>query len=879
MPTTALAALRRLDYRPPDFLIDTVELDFDLREDGTRVAARLAVRRNPAENPGGRPLVLHGKLLETLRVAVDGRDLGPGEYVESDEELEIPEVPDAFTLETEVRIHPERNTALLGLYRSGGSFYTDLEPEGFRRLTWFLDRPDVMARYTTRIEADRAACPVLLANGNPAGAGPAGDGRHWARWEDPWPKPSYLFALVAGDLGCHRGTFTTASGREVRLEVWTEHENVAKCDHALRSLQRAMAWDEERFGREYDLDVYMIVAVGDFNGGAMENKGLNVFNSKFVLAAPETATDEDYEAIEGVIAHEYFHNWTGNRVTLRDWFQLTLKEGLTVYRDQEFSADMTSAAVKRIASVRGLRERQFVQDAGPMAHPVRPDEVVEIGNFYTATVYEKGAEVIRMVATLLGREGFRRGMDLYFERHDGQAVTCDDFRAAMADANGVDLARFGRWYEQSGTPTVTARGAADGAGGYALVLRQSLAEGRLDPGPLVIPVRMGCLGPDGAPRPLALEGEDPAEAPLERVLALTEREQTFRFVGLDGPVVPSLFRDFSAPVRCEIERTRDELAFLLAHDPDPVSRWDAGQELALGVLVDLARRSAEGRALELDRGLVDAFASVLDDPTLDGSLVALTLRLPDEAVVAQRFDVVDPAAIHAARSFVEEELARALRPRLERVHAELDDGAPYANDRASVDRRRRRNLALAYLCRTGADEAIALAARQFDRADDMTDSIAALRCLVEAGGDARDDALARFHARWRHEPLVLDKWFAVQAVSSAEDTFERVVALVGHPDFTHRNPNRVRSVLATFSQLNPARFHRADGAAYDFFAEQVLTVDALNPKVAARLATAFLPWRRFEPGRRAAQEAALRRLAAAELSKDAGEVVGRALEG
>jgi aminopeptidase N len=884
MPTTALQALRRTDYRAPDFLIDTVELEFDLRASDTRVRARLALRRNAAENPGGRPLVLHGGRLETVSIAVDGRALEPGEYAESPDspdfigKLVVHDAPDRFTLSTEVRIDPDANTSLVGLYRSGGNYYTDLEPEGFRKLTWFLDRPDVMARYTTRIEADKASCPVLLANGNPAGAGELAGGRHWARWEDPFPKPSYLFALVAGDLGCLRGSFETMSGRDVRLEVWTEHENVPKCAHALRSLQRAMRWDEERFGREYDLDVYMIVAVGDFNGGAMENKGLNVFNSKYVLAAPETATDEDYEGIEGVIAHEYFHNWTGNRVTLRDWFQLTLKEGLTVYRDQEFSADMTSPAMKRIASVRNLRERQFPQDAGPMAHSVRPEEVVEMGNFYTATVYEKGAEVIRMYATLLGRDGFRRGMDLYFERHDGSAVTCDDFRAAMADANGRDLAQFGRWYAQSGTPTVTARCARAGRE-LVLTLSQSLPEGKLDPGPLSIPVRMGLLGADGAPVPLAFPGQDPVGAPLERVLELNEREQSFRFVGIEGAVVPSLFRGFSAPVRCAIERTREELAFLLAHDVDPVTRWDAGQELALGILVELAGAAAAGRALALDPRLAAAFGEVLDDASLDGSLVALTLRLPDDSVVAQSVDPVDPAAIESARRFAERGLAAALAPRLERVYAELDATSAGADERAAIDRRRKKNLALGFLCLTGGAESLALARRQFERAGTMSDAFAALKCLVDAGGTAREEALRAFYARWKHDPLVLDKWFAVQALSTTDDAFERVLALTEHPDFTRQNPNRMRSLLSTFSQMNHARFHRADGAAYEFLADEVLAVDALNPKTAARLATAFLPWRRFEPVRKAAQEAALRRLGAADLSKDVGEVVGRSLEG
>ncbi|MEM7305256.1 MAG: aminopeptidase N [Planctomycetota bacterium] len=878
MPKTALPALRRLDYRAPDFFIDTVDLDFDLREEQTVVRARLSVRRNEGQEFAGRPLVLHGEELTTRRVTVDGVDVAEEVFRDAQSTLQLDGVPDSFTLETEVVLHPEKNTRLLGLYRSGGNFYTDLEPEGFRRVTWFLDRPDVMARFTTRIEADRDRCPVLLSNGNPAGAGELDGGRHWARWDDPFPKPSYLFAMVAGDLRCHRDDVTTASGRKVALEIWVEPENIDKCEHALRSLERSMKWDEERFGREYDLDVYMVVAVGDFNAGAMENKGLNVFNSKYVLAKPETATDDDYEGVEGVIAHEYFHNWTGNRVTLRDWFQLTLKEGLTVYRDQEFSADMTSQAVKRIADVRGLRLRQFEQDAGPMAHPVRPDEVVEMGNFYTTTVYEKGAEVVRMYETLLGRDGFRKGMDLYFERHDGEAVTCDDFRAAMADANGADLGHFGRWYAQSGTPTVQVRADYDAsAQAYSLTMSQALPAGKLNPGPLPIPVRMGLLGADGRDLPLNLDGEAGGGA-TSRVLLLSESEQTFRFTGVAARPVPSLFRGFSAPVRCEIERERAELAFLLAHDSDAFQRWDAGQELALQVLIELTAASAAGERLRLDPLLVEAYGSVLADTELDGSLRALTLRLPDESVVAQRLSDVDPDAIHAARSFAVVEIARSLRDRWLEVYRANSD-ASYANDKASIDRRRLKNRALIYLTQLGESELNELAATQFAGADNMTDSELALGCLVDLGGRYREDALAAFYARWREDPLVIDKWFRAQAISSAEDTFERVVELSQHPDFTLKNPNRMRSLLGSFAQLNLVRFHRADGAAYAFVVDQLLELDRLNPKIASRLATSFLSWRQFEPGRRAAMRTQIERVAEHPgLSKDVGEVVERALE-
>jgi aminopeptidase N len=882
MGKTKLFALRRADYRPPDHWIDAVELDFDLRAEETVVRAHLKVRRNADANPDGRPLVLHGVELETRRVAVDGRTLEQGGYRIEEDTLVLEGLPDACTVSTEVVLHPELNTRLSGLYRSGKNFYTDLEPEGFRRLTWFLDRPDVMARYTTRIEAYKKLAPIMLSNGNRREAGDLPGGRHFVRWEDPFPKPSYLFALVAGELRAHRGTFRTLSGRDVALEVWTEPENVEKCAHALRSLQRAMRWDEERFGREYDLDIYMIVAVGDFNGGAMENKGLNVFNSKYVLAEPQAATDDDYEAIEGVIAHEYFHNWTGNRVTLRDWFQLTLKEGLTVYRDQEFTADMTSAPVKRIADVRTLRERQFPQDAGPMAHPIRPEEVVEMGNFYTSTVYEKGAEVIRMYATLFGRDGFRSGMDLYFERHDGGAVTCDDFRDALAAANDADLTRFGRWYSQSGTPLVTARGRYDAAARtYSLTLTQALPAGKLDPGPLPIPVRLGLLGRDGRDLPLRLEGERPERGgETTRVVVLEQREQTFRFTGVAAEPVPSLFRGFSAPVRCELARSRADLAFLLAHDSDAFQRWDAGQELALGVLLDLVREHAAGRPLALEPLLGEALGSVLADESLDGSLRALTLRLPEESVIAQSLFDVEPDGIHAARLFAVQQLARDLRGQLMDTYARLARAGAYSNDKASIDRRRLKNRVLGYLTALGEPDTTELARRQLEGADNMTDAFAALACLVEAPGEAREAALSAFHARWRSDPLVLDKWFAVQAASGAEDTFERVVALTQHADFTLRNPNRMRALLSTFSQMNQVRFHRADGAGYELLADKILDVDALNPKTAARLSTAFLTWRQMEPGRRARLQSVLKRIVDHPgLSKDVAEVAGKALEG
>jgi aminopeptidase N len=743
-----------------------------------------------------------------------------------------------------------------------------------------------MARYSVRIEADRARCPVLLSNGNRVESGLLAGGRHFVRYEDPFKKPSYLFALVAGDLACHRGRFRTRSGRDVELEIWVEPDNIQRCEHALRSLQRAMQWDAEVLGLEYDLDVYQIVAVSDFTMGAMENKGLNVFNSKYVLAEVDTATDDDYQAIEGVIAHEYFHNWTGNRVTCRDWFQLTLKEGLTVFRDQQFSADMGSAAVKRIDDVRKLRAAQFAEDAGPMAHPIRPESYVSMDNFYTATVYEKGAEVVRLYHTLLGPEGFRRGMDLYFERHDGSAVTCDDFRAAMADANGADLAQLERWYSQAGTPVIEARGDYDEGGRlYDLTLRQVLpplkrADGS-DPEPLHVPVRVGLVGPDGRDLPLRLQGEYKDRTATTRLLELRPREQTFRFVDVAVRPVVSLLRGFSAPVKLRIARARAELAFLLAHDSDPFNRWDAGQELAKGVLLELAAAHAAGRPLALDAEVSAAFGKLLADESLDGSFRALALTLPDELVLAQEVEVVDPAALHAARRFVLCELARAHREKLLATYRALAASAARAgseDDKESIDRRRLKNRALQYLVALEEPALVALAGKQLESARTMTDAEAALAALVTVEGKERERALDAFYKRWKHDPLVLDKWFRMQALAPQPETFERVVALASHPDFNLRNPNRARALLGAFAHGNPARFHAPDGRPYAFVAECVLALDELNPQLAARMVSAFNQWRRFEPVRREAMRAELERIAAhPRLSRDTGEIVGRAL--
>ncbi|MFO0689742.1 MAG: aminopeptidase N [Myxococcota bacterium] len=876
----------RSAYRPPDYRIDAVDLAFDLGETETIVEARLQVRRREAGAPGKLPLVLDGEELELLAIAIDGRPLAERDYGIEGDALTIFDPPARFELTTRVQIHPETNLRLSGLYKSSGNFCTQCEAMGFRRITFFLDRPDVMARYTVTIEADRTKYPVLLSNGNRIASEDLPGGRHRVRWQDPFPKPSYLFALVAGDLRCHAGDFTTRSGRKVRLEIWVEPQNIDRCEHALRSLERAMRWDEEKFGREYDLDVYMIVAVNDFNMGAMENKGLNVFNSKFVLARPETATDDDYEGIETVIAHEYFHNWTGNRVTCRDWFQLTLKEGLTVYRDQRFSEDVRSRAVERIDAVKQLRARQFPEDEGPMAHPIRPESYISMDNFYTATVYEKGAEIIRMMATLVGEDGFRKGMDCYFERHDGQAVTCDDFRAAIADANGRDLDQFERWYRQAGTPRLRARGSYDpGRSRYTLELAQDYPStafeiaGAAERRPLHLPVAVALLGGGGHRLPLRLASDPEQGVPAtERVLELRDGKAAFVFEGITEKPVASVLRGFSAPVRLEMERGPEELAFLMAHDDDAFNRWDAGEKLALGILVG-AVAAPEGF---LEGAVVarygEAWGRVLGDEGLDGSLRALAITLPAERVVAQELPVIDPDAIHAVREALGGWLARRHEAALWSLYRALAPSGPYRHERSQIDRRRLRGAVLRFLAWTGSEEAVAAAHAQYHGADNMTDAQAALFVLADVEDPRRDEAFAHFHARFRHDPLVLDKWFTIQATSSRSDALDRVRELARHPDFQLTNPNRVRALVGAFSSANGVRFHDRSGGGYAFLADVVLELDGKNPQVASRLVSAFNDWRRYDEARQMRLQAELQRIAGhAGLSKDVYEIVSRAL--
>ena len=847
--------IRLADYRPPAFLIDSVALDFTLDPHATVVRSRLILRRNPA-GPGG-DLRLDGAGQPVRAVALDGVALGPNHWRMDGTALVIGDAPEAGVLEVETVIDPTNNTELSGLYLSGDAFFTQCEAEGFRRITYFPDRPDVMSRYTVTITADPAACPVMLSNGNPGPRETLPDGRSRITWSDPHPKPCYLFARVAGRLTALRDRFVTRSGREVALAIWVRPGDEDRCGHAMRSLKAAMAWDEQVFGLEYDLDVFNIAAVSDFNMGAMENKGLNVFNTKYVLARPETATDSDYKGIESVIAHEYFHNWTGNRVTCRDWFQLSLKEGLTVYRDQRFSMDQGSAAVKRISDVRALRAAQFREDAGPLAHPVQPDQYEAIDNFYTATVYNKGAEVIRMMETIIGREAFRRGMDLYFARHDNQAVTIDDFVSAMADAAGVDLGPFKRWYHQAGTPEVTFETAYDApARRFVLTIRQHTppTPGQPEKAPLVIPIAFGLLGPDGA------------ELPAPNLLLADQAENRFVFDSVPVPPVPALGRGFSAPVRMS-GYTPDQLRLLARHDPDPFLRWDAGQQYASAALLD-------GRAE--DPGLVEAAAAALDAAEADPAFAAEALSLPSESYLADQRAPVDPEALHRLRETARAAIGRALANRFAALYQRLTDPGPYRIDGAAMGRRALRNTCLAYLVAGGAADAVALARAQFDLGANMTDTLAALTVLASVDCPDRDAALAAFHARWREDPLVLDKWFSIQAGSHLADTPARVRALARHADFDLRNPNRVRALVGAFA-ANQARFHDASGDGYRFLAETILALDPLNPQVAARMVAPLAQWRRLEPGRAALLRAAVETvLAAPGLSRNTREMAGKA---
>ena len=879
MRTDTPQTIYRKDYTPPSYLVDTVELGFDLDPARTIVANRLTMRRNP--DSAQREIELYGENLELVALRMNGRELGEQDYRIAGSLLTIPDTPEEVTLEIETICVPEQNTTLNGLYTSNGSFYTQCEAEGFRAITYFPDRPDVMAKYTVMLRADKEKYPVLLSNGNLVEEGELGDGRHYAKWEDPFKKPSYLFALVAARLVCQEETFRLADGRDALLQVWVEEGNLDKTDYAMQSLKNSIRWDEERWGLELDLDRFMIVAVSDFNMGAMENKGLNIFNTKFVLANPRVATDIDFQGIEAVVGHEYFHNWTGNRVTCRDWFQLSLKEGLTVFRDQEFSADMvgtdTGRAVGRIDQVRTLRQAQFPEDAGPMAHPVRPDSFVEINNFYTVTVYEKGAEVVRMYQTLLGREGFRKGMDLYFERHDEQAVTCDDFRRAMADANGRDLSLFERWYSQAGTPVVRAETRYDElAKTYTLTFFQSCpaTPGQTSKFPFHIPVAVGLLGADGKDMPLTIDGQD---AGTTAVLELTQSEQSFVFENVQEQPTPSILRDFSAPIILDYNYGDADLLHLFNNDSDPVNRWEAGQRLAMGRLLKLTGEAGVGAPLLLDDIFLLAMGKMLSDETLDPAFREQALLLPSETMVAEQIAVVDPLAIHLARQFVRANIGTRLREQLlAQYHANATPGE-YSPDALSIGKRALKNLCLAYLTAAQDEEGIRLAQDQFENAGNMTDRVAALSAMIHARVPTVDAPLQRFYDEFEDEALVIDKWFAMQASSATSDV-AAVRELMRHPAFNLRNPNRARSLVSSFCANNPVQFHAPDGSGYAFWAEQVITLDGLNPQVASRLARAMDRWRRYTPALQEQMKKALQQVAGQQrLSNDVREVVGKAL--
>ncbi len=856
------------DYAAPSYLIDKVNLDIRLFEEGAEVHSRLAMRRNGDANDHS--LHLNGEDLSLRSVSINGRQLGENEYRVEDDALVIDEVPEAFELECVTWILPQENRRLEGLYKSSSMFCTQCEAEGFRRITYYLDRPDVMAEFTTRVEADKQRYPVLLSNGNPVASGEASEGRHFVTWHDPFPKPCYLFALVAGDLHLQSDQFVTCSGRKVDLRIYVDHKNADKCDYALDCLKRSMKWDEEVYGREYDLDIFMIVAVDDFNMGAMENKGLNIFNSSCVLAKPDAATDAAYQRIEAIVAHEYFHNWSGNRVTCRDWFQLSLKEGFTVFRDAQFSADMSSAGVKRIDDVNLLRTAQFAEDAGPMAHPVRPASYMEISNFYTLTVYEKGAEVVRMLHTLLGEQVFRQGSDLYFERHDGQAVTTDDFVAAMEAASGRDLSQFKRWYTQAGTPVVDVYDDYDAtAGRYTLRFRQSCpaTPGQSNKEPFHIPVALGLIGRDG--------GELEIESSM---FELRDAEAQLVFEGVSSKPVPSLLRGFSAPVRVRYQYSDEDLLFLMQHDQDDFNRWDAGQNLALRVVRALMKSEQDAEQVLL--AFIKAYKNLLSSHDVDKAMLCKMLMLPSESYLIEQSEQADVEAIHHAREALRKRLAEALEPELLSLYGvnHCIQNPPDLSF-AAMSQRALKNGVLSLLAAHPGQAFLDLAIAQFEQANTMTDSFAALSALVNSGMRTEaESALNDFYQRWRHDNQVLEQWFSVQASSATYADLHTVARLMAMPEFELSNPNKVRSVIGAFCNQNHVRFHVDSGEGYRFLADQVICLDDMNPQIASRLLTPLTRWRKFDAARQEKMLQQLRRIHAKEnLSKDVREVVEKSL--
>lgn len=879
--------IRLADYRAPDYLITETHLTFELYDDHALVHAHLLLERNPEQGSDLPLLVLDGIDLELTHVAMDAEVLSAADYQVDSESLTLQPRNSSFSLDTTVRIEPQNNTSLEGLYRSGGMFCTQCEAQGFRKITYYQDRPDVMSSFTTTVVADKQKYPVLLSNGNLIEEGIEGE-RHWASWQDPHKKPAYLFALVAGDLWSVEDRFVTMSGREVTLRIFVEPENINKCQHAMDSLKKCMRWDEQVYGREYDLDIFMVVAVNDFNMGAMENKGLNIFNSSCVLARQETATDATFQRIESIVAHEYFHNWSGNRVTCRDWFQLSLKEGFTVFRDAEFSADMNSRTVKRIEDVSFLRTHQFAEDAGPLAHPVRPAEYMEISNFYTWTIYEKGAEVVRMLHTLLGPEQFRQGSDLYFARHDGQAVTCDDFIAAMEEVSGRDLTQFKLWYSQAGTPVLQVTDSYDAdKQEYRLQVSQSCpaTPGQAEKQPFVIPLVMGLLDEQGQSLSLNLTGGTASATNSDTdslVLELTEASQEFVFTGVAGKPLPSLLRGFSAPLRLQYNYSREQLAFLLAHDTDGFNRWEAGQQLAIQVFEQALAQQQAGEQLEFDPQLAQAFARVLDDEQLDLALKAEIISLPSLAYLLELQTTADVAHSHIVREALRLHLAQKLEPQLLPLYQQLREQArhtSYQPEAGQIGCRRLQNMALSYLMLLDNPAVLEDCIKQFADADNMTERLAALGNLLNSKAtEQAEQALASFAKEFAADPLVMDQWFSVQASSPLFADVVRVRELMQHPAFSIKNPNKVRAVLGAFSQHNLPQFHAADGSGYQLLAEQVAVLDGLNPQMSARMVNPLTRWRRFLPEQQALMRAELQQLQQLpKISKDLFEVLEKSL--
>jgi aminopeptidase N len=870
------AAIHLKDYKVPPFLIDKTELTFDLDESVTIVTSRLHMRRNPASKQANAPLVLDGgEDVKLVAVAIDDYQLPDAEYRLHEQKLIITATPDNFILTCETLIEPQNNTRLEGLYRSSSMFCTQCEAEGFRHITYYLDRPDVMSVFTTKIIADASIYPVMLANGNQVDEGETEEGKRVVVWHDPFPKPAYLFALVAGNLEKIQDSFTTMSGKDVMLEIFTESHNIDKVDYAMDSLKRSMKWDEEVYGREYDLDIFMIVAVDDFNMGAMENKGLNVFNSSCLLATPETTTDDGFLRVEAVVAHEYFHNWSGTRVTCRDWFQLSLKEGFTVFRDQMFSSDMNSPTVKRVEDVSFLRTAQFAEDAGPMAHPVRPASLIEISNFYTLTIYEKGAEIVRMIHTLLGDDAFRKGSDLYFERHDGQAVTCDDFIHAMEDASGVDLKQFKRWYSQAGTPALTVSSHYDeDAASLTLNVKQMTPATPGQPTKLALhmPVRMGLIGKDGQELTTQYQGA----AAKEHILHLTQLNQSFEFKGLSQAAVPSLLRGFSAPVKLNIDLEADDLLLLLSSDTDGFNRWSAAQQLAVNELTQLIEQAKSGQAFAIESKLLAGFASVLNDDSLDPAMVALILTLPTASYLAELSQAIDPKAIAKARQYLKQLIALELKSELVACYQRNQLSASYLPSPEQMARRQLKNVVLSYWAETK-DEAVAsVISEQCVSSDNMTDEFSALSIAVNSELDNAEDLLAGFYDKWSHESLVVNKWLMLSASQEGPDSLDKIKALMDHPAFDLKNPNKVRALLGGFSQNIPC-FHDETGSGYAFLADLIIVLDKRNPQLASRLCTPLTRWRKMEETLSGLMKAELERVLAQDLSKDVYEIVSKSL--